>query len=935
MNYDDVLGNVKELLALYQSGEDGRNSDRAQELRVLLAEAFPADIERATKFIARYNIKSRDVIENIQNSIQITRRKQEESALSDVNATPASQEKPAEQETTAPTRSKKNKTEKESSVLGKGQQAVLATLAEYASETGIDLTTVTRGNYQDVVDRLEAVQEKAIAKDIHDYLTGKVDDYSDRVADYLVADGLSPSKQRYHWTKTLSILRSEFATRPQSKEERINRNLLMEMTLNVYQSSKAKSTAEPKVPEPRVAERTEGLLEQMAKVGRSDYKKRLENSKGRFLPKDQFLADLKNNTHNDPDFIPLTEKIAAAHVQKMLEQLEPEAQSKYIASLRKNDLSGYIPEGYTPRKKEHTTEQNNRENPHKEGDRTMAEENKNTEDNTQPIEQPAEENTFTPTAIQQKACEYAGIDWKKFKDNDSISAAIESAGLVISGANIIDLKMEDIVATVEPETEEQKKEAEEFKKNKEFAERDEGVDMADLPSKKELNVSAITEEAEHTNNGPTQDNEPVQDDWITRKAIYYKGLSDNNLIKDYARDETVQNGFAASFNNAQIRYSSPSSVSISQTAGLEVFDAMLKEPDNKGRKVNFAEDMPPAMAARLYAACLINGNEMGGNVPQLTDEQLKEALGNEEYAAFQQKMAEKANSQPETPSQEAPNQEEQRNSGPTLDTLKDKNIEISRENNNPSQIDLVAKDANGQTTFEFHGELKDFYETKENYSAKSGENLFDNKGGDNQPLPEADRQFIAEKIRDFMLKEALMDQYKMAKMEASGKIVKSRTGDSENAMAVTLKGEDCTDAEYEEYRAMEARASHGKSFLAKEFEKDPSKVREAAGNIIRDIASGKTTEMSVSDVREAQIKAVREKMAQNKTDGNSDTLMDHDKKILALSGRLPAGEKAYVTKGGEKQEVKALEGDAKTRFEARNKDAIDRALKNYQSRVKG
>ena len=135
---------------------------------------------------------------------------------------------------------------------------------------------------------------------------------------------------------------------------------------------------------------------------------------------------------------------------------------------------------------------------------------------------------------------------------------------------------------------------------------------------------------------------------------------------------------------------------------------------------------------------------------------------------------------------------------------------------------------------------------------------------------------------------------------------------------------------------MEARASHGKSFLAKEFEKDPARVREAAGNIIRDIAAGKTTEMSVADVREAQIKAVREKMAQNKTsDGNSDALMDHDKKILALSGRLPAGEKAYVTKGGEKQEVKALEGDAKARFEARNKDSIDRALKNYQSRSNG
>ncbi|MEE6207075.1 MAG: hypothetical protein VZR95_03365 [Alphaproteobacteria bacterium] len=1089
--------------------------------------------------------------------------------------------------------SKKADNKRDKSSLSNGQQTVLASLAEYASAMGIDLTTITRENYNDTVKNLETEQEKAITRDLHDYLTGKTDDYSGRVADYLEAAGLSPSKQRYHWTKTLSILRSEFAARPQNKEERINRDRLMGMALNAYQSSIIKSTSNPKVPEPRVADRTESLLEQMAKVGRSDYKKRLENNKGRALPKDQFLADLKKNTRSDSDFIPLTNKIAANHVQKMLEQLEPQAQDKYINSLRKNDLAEYIPEGYTPHKNERDTtlqdnafrptaiqkkaceiaglnwkdyqnadslisalqgagyiidgkniidlntngdtprgkpqeqedQHQNGANPHKKGDRTMAEENnkltveevyktlgienkdnitqlkdiqfdiwdkylatnppkdkyfealethashtdnfslaynipaiiKAAKDYPEEKEHMAElmqkmcetmakdsdnpvrnaqiygiiqkthpelldinedtkevlntfegfvakdiekankkdyetkysrlvdyavehldmeafeqkhsersatgEKTFTPSNIQQKACEYAGIDWKQFNDSDSINKAIEGAGLVISGANIIDLHMEAVVATVEPETEEQKKAAEEFQKNKEFTERDEGIDLP-LPEKEDLTVKPLdetqqpTNEESHEQPTPAPVAETTNDDWIARKAAYYKGLSENNQINNYERDETVQDGFAASFNEAKIHYSSPNNVAVSKEAGLNVFDAMLKEPDNQGRRVNFSADMPPEMAARLYAACLINGNEMGGSVPQLTEEQLRTALG-DEYAVFQQKMAERQAERqgtertadqpapeaptqetptPETPTQEGSSQEPpatEKKTGPepTLDTLKDKNIEISRDKNSSTQIDLVAKDENGNITFEFHGELKNFYQTKGEYSAKSGEEFFDNKGGEKQPLPEDDRKFIAEKINDFMLKEALMDQYKMAQMEASGKIIKSQAGNGDSATAYTLKTNKCTDEEFAEYRAMEARAAYGKSFLAKEFEKDPSRVREVAGNIIRDIAAGKEASVSTNDVRTAQIKALREKMAQTKTaDGNSDALLDHDKKILALSGRLPEGEKAYITKGGEKQEVKALEGDAKTKFEARNKDAIDRALKNYQSR---
>ena len=934
MNYDDILGSIKELLQLYQRGEDGRNSDRAQELRALLAKAFPADVERATKFFARNNVRQHPVITGIQNDINTARQTEDISApKSDNNGASISEDNTARQteETSAPksdndaasnsednathqevkkvsspTKPKKNKSKKDDSALGKGQQAVLATLAEYASEEGIDLTTVTRDNYRDIVSRLETAQEKAIAADLHVYLTDKTDDYSDRIADYLSADDLSPSKQRYHWTKTLSILRSEFTARPQSAEERVNRDKVMELALNVYQSSKIRSDKNPKVPEPRVAELTEALLTKMSKVAQSDYQKRLQKNKHRIFPRDKFLADIKSNTRNDQDLIPLTDKIAAAHVQKMLESLEPAAQDKYIASLRKNDLAEYIPEGYVPHKKEHETKQNNGDNPHKEGDKTMAdtdiqdtqnkrdesyeikdiyqnlvyiysdylhdrsmseeqmlskmnqvfdklsdeerqdldkfirneivpqaeerngtpgfidggnplswcfkirgyltqyerihdesmqenphkqgdktmtEENKNTEDTAQPveqptadtaqpveqptgdtaqpIEQPTEEN-FKPSAIQQKACGLAGLNWEDYKDAASLMAAVEDKGFKIDGANILKMDGENssVVATVnedeqnnnpQPETEEKKEEKKEEEKEEE---------------KKEETKEPITFTPLEENNTPVQTQE--NDDWIARKAAYYKGLSDENKIENYERDETVQDGFAASFNGAKIHYSSPNDVAVSKEAGLDVFDAMLKEPDNKGRRVNFSPDMTPEMAARLYAACLINGNEMGGNAPQLTEEQLKAALG-DEYAVFQQKMAERA-TEPQAAQQTT---EQQTTEQPNREGAETTNTEAT--------------------------------------SAESTE--------------------VKEPTKE-EIKQALRDQYDMAQMEMAGKVSKL-----ERVVPGTspyVKGNNCSDEEFDKYLAMQERAQTGKSMLYAQYQKDPEAFRAIMNEVVQE-----------------------------------------------------------------------------------------------------
>ena len=133
-------------------------------------------------------------------------------------------------------------------------------------------------------------------------------------------------------------------------------------------------------------------------------------------------------------------------------------------------------------------------------------------------------------------------------------------------------------------------------------------------------------------------------DWVKRKAAYYKGLADKHEITGYKQDTSKQ-GFAAEFNNAEIHYTSETEVTVSEDAGFEVFDVMLKEEDNKGRPVEFPENASKEVATRMYAACVLNGNPMQGAVPKeldaetlakcgLTEEQVKQVQ--EHMAASQQ-----------------------------------------------------------------------------------------------------------------------------------------------------------------------------------------------------------------------------------------------------------------------------------------------------------
>lgn len=191
----------------------------------------------------------------------------------------------------------------------------------------------------------------------------------------------------------------------------------------------------------------------------------------------------------------------------------------------------------------------------------------------------------------------------------------------------------------EIENAENSEEKEDKKDNKkETSEKSEKEDENEENKKKEAIKVHVGEP-----NAEDKTNDEIPD-WVKRKAEYYQGLADKHEITGYKQDTSKQ-GFAAEFNNAEIHYTSETEVTVSEDAGFEVFDVMLKEKDNKGRPVEFPENASKEVATRMYAACVLNGNPMQGAVPKeldaetlakcgLTEEQIKQVQ--EHMAASQQ-----------------------------------------------------------------------------------------------------------------------------------------------------------------------------------------------------------------------------------------------------------------------------------------------------------
>ena len=163
--------------------------------------------------------------------------------------------------------------------------------------------------------------------------------------------------------------------------------------------------------------------------------------------------------------------------------------------------------------------------------------------------------------------------------------------------------------------------------------KDESKDDKDDKDKPALKIHEAQPQPEDKTNEETPD-------WVKEKAEWYKAQAEEGKIENYEQD-TSKEGFAAKFNNAEIHYSSPDDVTVSPDADYKVFDTMLKEPDNKGRPIEFPDNASKEIATSLYAACVLNGNPMQGAVPTELDAETlaKSGLSEEQIKQVQDHLA--------------------------------------------------------------------------------------------------------------------------------------------------------------------------------------------------------------------------------------------------------------------------------------------------------
>lgn len=330
-----------------------------------------------------------------------------------------------------------------------------------------------------------------------------------------------------------------------------------------------------------IAKEVKALMLSVSKVSAGDYVRR---------GKDSFLTNLQeahNKTHKKDD-TKFLDEISAAHVEHVLNKIakqtdktaeEIQAQKEiYLQFLRKNGFERYVP--------------------------------------------------FEPSAVQIAACEYAKINWKEFKKEADLMQAISDKGLVIAGNKVFVKGMEDDapVAVVEDEN---------TKKETEAADND-NLSPDDLPSaaKNTLNIDVLP-----TEENPSQNQPQTFAPWVQDKINEYDEMLAAKKIQSF-ENISNENEFIALVNEDKIHYKDKDNVSVAANAKIETFEAILAEKDNLGRAVNFAENMPHETAVLLAAACIMHGNQMQGNVPQLTAEDmrlLQDKLG-ERYGEFANKQ---------------------------------------------------------------------------------------------------------------------------------------------------------------------------------------------------------------------------------------------------------------------------------------------------------
>lgn len=662
--------------------------------------------------------------------------------------------------------------------------------------------------------------------DIGNYLYDKsIRKYSDSIQEYMFAKSLSPEEKEKHLQHVLKILQKELDTSKKAQSKKANLYRAKKLALQVYKASTSQMLVDNEAKE---------LFAKLSEKAQKSYIKKDRSAQKGQGNYDAFLDDLVslNKSEKSNKARKFIAEIAAEHIKNLTSQLDNDDKTKY-QELLKEKYHYFLPKEDTKKGEKQMTDEVNNENP----------------------EATSTQKTFEPKGAWLKAGYMAGIKKDEYADEASFKAAVNNAGYIVEGDNIFikdggDQKVED-----------ESKIAENDEKAKERKERKDTVEAA-FGDKAELNeeqAKALEEKlqglkkeeptaAPLTIDGaePAENNPPANSDWIQKKIEYYSSISDK--LTDYKHDETVTDGFKASFNNAEIHYTSPDNCVVSKDADLTVYETLLKEPDNQGRPVNFGPNLEPQQAKNLMVACLIQGNPIGANAPELSEEDIK---------AIRESLADK---KPEA-------------------------LEAFNKNLEAYQAKLQTN--NNQESLENSG------------AAENTSSTFSKDDTDHIKNALTSQYEIASMMKDGVVKV-------MSTGNGENSAVAFEAGTMKNDNGENVPTDDAT---VQKFREMYLKSDEEKNFLAEKFKENPEAFKKVLGDMVRENSemnekneAGKLTDANrekIAALREARKDIVRGQMTDEQKSAHEKKMDDRDRVLAARLGIIPEAYSTAPTKEGE------------------------------------
>ncbi len=127
-----------------------------------------------------------------------------------------------------------------------------------------------------------------------------------------------------------------------------------------------------------------------------------------------------------------------------------------------------------------------------------------------------------------------------------------------------------------------------------------------------------------TVNQDTQDNPIQNSEWIKQKRAFYNNFATDQglvMINDPAKD-SAENTFSCSFEKAgnslgEVKYTSPTSVKISENSDLVMYQAIIKDALTNNLRIELGNSLSDKQKAMLFAAALTSKNQTYNDGTQL------------------------------------------------------------------------------------------------------------------------------------------------------------------------------------------------------------------------------------------------------------------------------------------------------------------------------